>query len=390
MFAREWLPPVVAGFITVLVGFTSSAAIVFQAAQAAGANTEQIGSWMLALGIGMGLTCIGLSLTYRVPVVTAWSTPGAALLVTGLSGVPMDQAIGAFVFCAALIVIAGATGWFERIIDRIPQSLAAALLAGVLVRFGIDAFVALKTQFWIVMAMCVAYLIGKRCWPRYAVVGVLAIGIAIAAALGAIDASKVRLEFATPVFTMPAFSPAVLLGVGLPLFIVTMASQNVPGIAVLRGSGYGTTPISPLITWTGVASLVLAPFGGYALNLAAITAALCMGPQAHEDPARRWRASVAAGVFYLIVAAFGASVALLFAALPHELIVAVAGLALIPTIANGLAAATADARWREPALVAFLVTASGVTLASVGSAFWGLVAGVLSAGASGAWRKPAA
>ncbi len=381
-----WLPPIAAGFIAVLVGFTSSAAIVFQAAAAAGATPAQIGSWIMALGFGMGLTSIGLSLRYRMPIVTAWSTPGAALLATSLVGVPMSDAIGAFVFCGLLIVLSGVTGWFERIIDRIPVPLASALLAGVLTRFGVDAFAAIGAQPQLVLAMFATYLAGRRWLPRYAVIAVLLVGMLVAAASGLIRSESVALTIAVPQFVTPTFSVPVLIGVGLPLFIVTMASQNVPGVAVLKASGYAP-PISSVVTWTGVATMLLAPFGAYALNLAAITAALCTGPGAHPAPGRRYTAAVAAGAFYCVVGLLGASVALLFAALPKELIVTIAGLALLATIGNGLAAATIDERWREPALVTFLVTLSGVTVAGIGSAFWGLVAGVVAAFVLGAFRR---
>jgi benzoate membrane transport protein len=384
---KDWIAPIAAGFICVLVGYSSSAAIVFQATQALGATPAQTGSWMLALGLGMAALCAGLSIAYRVPVVTAWSTPGAALLATSLSGVPIEQAIGAFVFSAALTILFGVTGWFERAISRIPQPLASALLAGVLVRFGLEAFAGLKTRFGLVLAMMLVWLLGKRLWPRYAVIGVLLVGVCAAAATGLIAPGAIRLELARPQWTTPQFSIPVLLGVGVPLFVVTMASQNVPGVAVLRAAGYTSTPISPLISWTGITTLLLAPFGGFTFNLAAITAAICIGPQAHEDPSKRWRASVAAGFFYLVLAIFGATVALLFAALPRELIAAIAGLALIPTIAAGLAGATAEAHWREPALVTFLLTASGVSFAGVGAAFWALLAGLATALALGVWRK---
>ena len=366
-----------AGFVTVLVGFTSSAVIVFQAAQALGAGAAEIASWMWALGLGMGVTCIALSLRYRVPVVTAWSTPGAAMLITSAAGVAMPEAIGAFLVCAALITIAGFTGWFERVIDRIPLSLASGMLAGVLLRFGLDVFVAMKSQFALAFAMFAVYLVARRVFPRYAVVTALAVGIAIAAFTGLLRVDGLRLELAQPVFTVPRFSLSALIGIALPLFVVTMASQNVPGAAVLRADGYAV-PISPLIGWTGVATLLLAPFGAYALNLAAITAAICTGREAHEDPAKRYVAAVSAGIFYIAIGLFGATVGALFAAFPKELILTIAGLALLGTIGNGLAAALAREREREPALVTFLVTASGVTLLGIGSAFWGLVAGVLA------------
>jgi benzoate membrane transport protein len=367
---------VVAGFVTVLVGYTSSAVIVFQAARAAGAGPAEVASWMWALGLGMAATCIGLSLRYRVPVVTAWSTPGAALLATSAAGLPMSAAVGAFLVSGALMLLVGATGWFERSISRIPVPVASGMLAGVLLRFGLDVFVAMKTQLGLALAMFAAYLVGRRLWPRWAVIVVLALGTAIAGALGLLSLGGVRLELARPVFTAPTFTVGALVGVAIPLFVVTMASQNVPGVAVLRASGYGETPVSPLVTWTGLTTLVLAPFGGYAFNLAAITAALCMGREAHDDPQRRYVAAVAAGVFYGALGLFGATVGALFAAFPRELVMAVAGLALFNTIASGLTAALKDDAQREPALVTFLVTASGVTLFGVGSAFWGLVAGV--------------
>lgn len=371
------LSALIAGFVTVLVGFTSSAVIVFQAANAVGATPAEIASWMWALGLGMGLTCILLSLRYRVPVVTAWSTPGAAMLITGAAGVSIGEATGAFLVSAAMIVLCGFSGWFERAINRIPVSIASGMLAGVLLRFGLDVFVAMKTQFALAFAMFCTYLIARRLSPRYAVIATLAVGIAIAVAQGLLHIDNVHFKLARPVLITPSFSISALIGVALPLFVVTMASQNVPGVAVIRASGY-SVPISPVIGWTGVANLLLAPFGAYALNLAAITAAICMGREAHEDPARRYVAAVAAGVFYLLVGLFGATVTAIFAAFPKELVLVIAGLALFGTIGNGLAAALGNEREREPALVTFLVTASGVTLFGIGSAFWGLVAGVIA------------
>lgn len=377
MLQRRDLPALSAGFVTVLVGYTSSAAIIFEAARSAGASQAMIASWLMALGIAMGITCIGLSLRYKVPVVTAWSTPGAALLITSLSGVSMAEAIGAFVFSAALIVLAGVTGWFEKALNRIPLPMAAAMLAGILVKFGINVFGAMQTELALVLAMFVAYLLAKRLLPRYAIVLVLLLGCAIAAAQGLLQLGEVTLTLATPLWTTPQFNPGVLLGVGLPLFMVTMASQNIPGVATLHANGY-RPPISALMTGTGVVNLLLAPFGCFAVNLAAITAALCMGKDAHEDPARRYLASVAAGAFYLLLGIFGATVGALFAAFPKALVLAIAGLALFGTIAGGLATAMKDDAMREPALITFLITASGVSLAGIGSAFWGLVGGVLA------------
>jgi benzoate membrane transport protein len=384
---------VVAGFVAVLVGFTSSVVIVFQAAAAFGATPAQSASWIWALGLGMGLTSLGLSLWTRQPVLTAWSTPGAALLVTAGAGVPMAQGVGAFIVCAVLITLAGATGWFARVMDRIPQALAAALLAGVLTRFAVDAFASMQRQFALVLVMFAVYLLGRRLWPRYAVPGVLAAGIGVAALQGQLHFGAVQRVlaggggWAVPVFTAPEFSVAALIGVALPLFVVTMASQNLPGVAAQRAAGYDI-PVSPVIATTGIASLLLAPFGGYALNLAAITAAICMGREAHEDRNRRWVASAAAGVFYIVVGLLGGAVVGLIAAFPKELVLAVAGFALLGTIGAGLSVAMKDEQQREAALITFLVTASGLTLWGVGAAFWGVVAGVLALAVQ-RWRRPA-
>ena len=381
------LSAVVAGFVAVLVGFTSSAAIVFSAARASGADQAEIASWMWALGLGMGATCIGLSLRYKVPVVTAWSTPGAAMLITAAAGLPLAQAIGAFVISAALTVALGFSGWLERALARLPASLAAGMLAGVLLRFGLDVFVSMQSHFALVFAMLLSFLLARRWLPRYAVLVALAVGVGVAGAQGGLHLEKLELAVAMPVWTTPQFSLAATVGVAIPLFVVTMASQNVPGIAILRAHGYREVPASPLVGWTGVATLLLAPFGAFSLSLAAITAAICMGEDAHEDPRKRYMAAVAAGAFYLLTGVFGATVAAAFAAFPQALVMAIAGIALLATIGNGLASALHDPQEREPALITFLVTASGFTVFQVGSVFWGMVAGVLATLVL-RWRKP--
>ena len=368
-----------AGFVAVLVGFTSSVAIVFQAAQAFGATPEQITSWMWALGLGMGLCSLVPSLILRQPVMVAWSTPGAAVLATaGLAGgFSMGEAVGAFMVCALLITLAGVTRWFERVMNRIPMEIASALLAGVLARFGMQAFAALQTALPLVLAMLLTYLLARRLLPRYAVVLTLAVGIAWAALAGQMRWSAVHLALAVPVFTAPQFSLQALMSLALPLFIVTMASQNLPGVAVMRATGY-QLPVSRLISMTGLATLVLAPFGAYALNFSAITAAICMGPEAHPDPARRYTAAASCGLLYIAVGLFGAVVTGLLTAFPPELVVAIAGLALLGAIGGGLASALAEEGHREAALITFLVTLSGVSIAGIGSAFWGVVAGSLA------------
>lgn len=368
-----------AGFVAVLVGFTSSVAIVFQAATALGATPAQIGSWIWALGLGMGLCSLLPSLWLKKPVMVAWSTPGAAVLAAAGAGggFGMAEATGAFLVCAALITLFGVTGWFERIMDKIPIALASALLAGVLTRFGLDAFIALKSAFSLVLLMLAAYLAGRRLWPRYAVPGVLVVGIAHAVLSGQFTLEGVPWGLTVPVFTAPTFTWQATLNLALPLFIVTMASQNLPGVAVIRASGY-TLPVSRIITLTGVGTLLLAPFGAFAINLAAITAAMCMGREAHADPDKRYVAAVSCGLIYIVVGLFGAAVTAVLLAFPRELVVAVAGLALLGTIAGGLNVALKDEAHREPALITFLVTLSGVTLAGIGSAFWGVVAGAVA------------
>ncbi|MBW0168659.1 MAG: benzoate/H(+) symporter BenE family transporter [Hydrogenophaga sp.] len=368
-----------AGFVAVLVGFTSSVAIVFQAAQAFGATPAQITSWMWALGLGMGLCSAVPSLVLRQPVMIAWSTPGAAVLATAgmAGGFTMADAVGAFLISAVLIVIVGATGWFERVMNKIPMALASALLAGVLARFGLQAFSAAQTALPLVALMLLAYLLGRRLLPRYAVPLTLAVAIAYVVARGQFQGRAVTFELAMPVFTLPAFSLAAFTSLALPLFVVTMASQNLPGVAAIRAAGYDM-PISKIITLSGLATIVLAPFGGFALNLSAITAAICMGPEAHPDPKKRYTAAVVCGGIYVLIGLFGAAITGLLIAFPRELVLAIAGIALLGSIGGGLHAALKDDAHREAALITFLVTLSGVVIGGIGSAFWGVVAGALA------------
>lgn len=368
-----------AGFVAVLVGFTSSVAIVFQAAQSFHATPGEMASWMWALGLGMGLCSLLPSLWLRKPVMIAWSTPGAAVLAAaGATGrFDMAQAVGAFLVCAALITLVGVTGWFERVMNRIPTEIAAGLLAGVLARFGMDAFSAAQTALPLVLVMLGVYLVARSVAPRYAVVATLCAGVAYAAIGGQMQWSAVTWTLASPQFTVPRFDWSATMGLALPLFVVTMASQNLPGVAVIRASGY-QLPISRLITLTGVATLVLAPFGAFALNFSAITAAICMGPQAHADPARRYTAAASCGALYVLIGVFGAVVTGLLTAFPRELVVAIAGLALLGSIGAGLASALREETHREAALITFLVTLSGVVIAGIGSAFWGVVAGSIA------------
>ncbi|MFM5555511.1 benzoate/H(+) symporter BenE family transporter [Aeromonas veronii] len=369
------LPHLVAGFIAVMVGYTSSVILIIQAATAAGADTAQVASWLWTLGIGMGVSCIGLSLYYRIPILTAWSTPGAALLITTLGNFTLAEAIGAFVISSLLITLCGISGWFDRLMKHIPAPLAAAMLAGVLLRFGLDLFKVAPQDSLLLGTLLLAFLLGRHLWPRYTMVLVLGVGMLICSVRGDLQMGTLHWQLASPVWAWPAFSLDALFGIALPLFIVTMTSQNMPGIAILRAHGYQPAT-SSLISWTGLTGLLLAPFGGYAFNLAAITAAICMGKEVDPDTKRRWPAAVWAGCFYLLTGCFGATVAALFSAFPATLVTCVAGLALLGTIGNSLHSALQEDETREAALLTFIITASGISLLGIAPACWGLLIGL--------------
>ena len=378
-----------AGFVAVLVGFTSSVAIVFQAALAFHASPEVLASWMWSLGLGMGLCTLLPSLWLRQPVMVAWSTPGAAVLATaGLAGgFSMNEAVGAFMLCAALITLCGVTGWFERVMNHLPVAIASGLLAGVLTRFGLQAFAAAQTALPLVLLMLLTYLLGKRLLPRYTVPLTLLSAIVFIAVNEGFTRAGIDFGLASPVFVAPVFTLSAAISLALPLFVVTMASQNLPGVIAIQAAGYGRPPggapgtgmpISKIITLTGLATLLLAPFGAFALNLSAITAAICMGREAHPDPLKRYTAAVSCGLLYVLIGLFGATITGVLTAFPKELIAAIAGLALLGTIGSALTAALRDDLHREAALITFLVTLSGVVIAGVGSAFWGVLAGALA------------
>ncbi len=377
MLSQLKLSHLAAGAIAVLVGYTSSVAIIFQAIEAVGASQIQANSWLMALGLGMGLTSLGLSLWFRMPILTAWSTPGAALLAVGLRDVPIDQAIGAFVFCAILLTLTGITGWFERLSRLIPDTLANALLAGILFQFGLSAFTALNEDTALIAVMGLTFLAGRLWFARYTILGVLLAGGIWAGFAGSFgDLSQLNTSLTLPEPVMPSFSLPVLIGIGLPLFIVTMCSQNMPGVVTLRAAGY-VPPVSASLTTTGIASLILAPFGGFAFNFAAITAAICAGPEADEDPRTRYLASASAGVIYCLVGLGGATVISLFLIAPKALIAGVAGLALLSTIGNSLSQALQAPKGREAALITFMTAVSGISFFGIGAAFWALIFGLL-------------
>jgi benzoate membrane transport protein len=369
--------PIVAGLISVIVNYGGTFILVFQAAKAAQLSPELTASWVWSISIGVGVTGLMLSWMSREPIITAWSTPAAAFLVTALATTPYAEAIGAYLVSAAAFVLLGLSGWFERVIRLIPPGVAAGLLAGILLQFGIGAFGAMSMDPLLTGLLITAYLVFKRCAARYAVVGILLLGLVFLLVQDRVDLSGLSLKLAAPVFTAPAFSLNALLSVALPLFLITLTGQYMPGILVLRNDGYRTSA-NPIVTMTGLGSLLMAPFGSHAFNIAAITAAICTGREAHEDPSKRWIAGISAGVCYILVGVFGLTLAAVFMAFPASFITTLAGLALLGTIGGSLASAMADARTREASLITFLAAAANITLLGIGGAFWGLVIGLIA------------
>ncbi|MBS0475686.1 MAG: benzoate/H(+) symporter BenE family transporter [Pseudomonadota bacterium] len=369
--------PLVAGLVSVIVNYGGTFILVFQAAKVAGLSPELTASWVWSISIGVGVTGIVLSWTAREPIITAWSTPAAAFLITALATTPYAEAIGAYLLSAAAFVALGLSGYFEKAIRLIPPGIAAGLLAGILLQFGIGAFGGMSIDPVLAGLLIMAYLVLKRLTPRYAVVGILVLGLAFLLIEDRVDLSGLALQLAAPVFTMPAFSLNATLSVALPLFLITLTGQYMPGMLVLRNDGFKTSA-NPIVTVTGLGSLLMAPFGSHAFNIAAITAAICTGREAHEDPSRRWIAGIAAGVFYILIGVFGVTLAALFMAFPATFITTLAGLALLGAIGGSLAGAMADAQAREASLITFLAAAANISLLGIGGAFWGLVIGLVA------------
>ncbi|MBY6345429.1 benzoate/H(+) symporter BenE family transporter [Providencia rettgeri] len=373
----DLIPPIVAGLISVIVNYGGTFILVFQAAKVAGLSPELTASWVWSISIGVGVTGLLLSWVSREPIITAWSTPAAAFLVTALASTPYEEAIGAYLISAAAFVVLGLSSYFERLIRLIPNGIAAGLLAGILLQFGIGAFGSMTLDPKLAGLLILAYLIIKRFSARYAVVGILILGLAFLLLEHRVDLSGLKLELAAPVFTMPVFTLNALLSVALPLFLITLTGQYMPGMLVLRNDGFRTSA-NPIVWVTGLGSLIMAPFGSHAMNVAAITAAICTGPEAHQDPSKRWIAGIAAGIFYILVGIFGLTLAAVFMAFPATFITTLAGLALLGTIGGSLAGAMAEPKSREAALITFLASAANITLFGIGGAFWGLVIGLLA------------
>ena len=374
---NDLIHPSVAGLISVIVNYGGTFILVFQAAKMAGLSPELTASWVWSISIGVGITGIILSWWARAPIITAWSTPAAAFLVTALVAVPYSEAIGAYLLSAAAFVLLGWSGYFEKLIRFIPASIAAGVLAGILLQFGIGAFSSMTVDPILVGLLVLVYIVLKRFTARYAVVGILLLGIILLLLQTRIDLSGVQLSFAIPVFTMPTFSFNALLSVALPLFLITLTGQYMPGMLVLRNDGFKTSA-NPIITVTGLGSLLMAPFGSHAFNLAAITAAICTGKESHEDPSKRWIAGIVAGLFYILVGLFGVTFAAIFMALPETFIMTLAGLALLGTIGGSLANALAEPKTREAALITFLAATANINLFGIGGAFWGLIIGLIA------------
>jgi len=376
---------VASALVAVVVGFGGTLAVIVQAAEHLGATPGQASSWVAASCLGIGATSVLLSVRYRMPIVTAWSLAGAVLIASAPPGIGMNAAVGAFIAAAVLTLLAGAVPALGQAIARLPPPIAGAMLAGLMLRFVLGMFQAAQASPALVLPLIGVFLVARLAHAASAPLVVIAAGVPLAAALGLPMPLPNRLELSSLALMPPAISLSALVGLGVPLFLVTMATQQISGGAVLRMSGY-VPPMRGALLSTGLASLMLAPFGGYSTNLSSITAAICTGPDAHPDPAKRWMTGPIYGVLYLVLAAFGASLVTLFGSLPPALVATVAGTALLGPLTGSLAAAMSREHERLAAVLAFAVTASGVTLAGVGSAFWGLVAGLLALGLDRLWR----
>jgi benzoate membrane transport protein len=368
------LSAVTAGFLAVLISYAGPLVIFFQAGQSAHVSAEMMSSWVWAISIGAGLSGILLSWWLKVPVVTAWSAPGTALLVTLFPAITLGQAVGAYLVSAVIIFIIGVSGYFDKLVRAIPKGIASAMMAGILFQFGVGAFQAVASMPLITFCMMGAYLLFRRWLPRYCLVILLVISLVLAVALQGVSLAGVTWALASPVFITPEWTWGATLSLALPLVLVSVTGQFLPGMAILRSSGY-STPARPIIITTSLASLGVAFFGGITIVIAAITAALCTGKDAHEDPQKRYVAGIANGVFYLVGGCFAGTIILFFAALPKALIAVLAGLALLGAIGGSLAGAMEQADHREASVITFLATASGMTFWGLGSAFWGVVIG---------------
>ncbi|MGU7771863.1 benzoate/H(+) symporter BenE family transporter [Burkholderia sp. MR1-5-21] len=374
----DWsVSTVTAGFLAVLISYAGPLAIFFQAAQAAHASSAMVTSWVWAISIGAAVSGFYASWKLKVPVVTAWSAPGTALLVGLFPQLTLNQAVGAYITAALIILLIGVTGYFDKLVRHIPRGIACGMMAGILLPFGTHAFTAATTKPALAFGMIAAYVLFKRLVPRYSIVLVLLTGAALAGLLGMTHLGDVSVHVAQPVFIRPEWTLGTTLSLALPLVVVSLTGQFLPGMTILRVSGYHT-PARPIITATSVMSLVVACFGGITIVIAAITAAICTGKDSHEDPDKRYVAGLANGTFYLIGGIFASTIVAVFLALPKEFVAVLAGLALIGAISSNVLGIFEDEQHREASVITFLATASGMTWLGLGSAFWGIVIGSLS------------
>lgn len=368
------IPAVFAGFITFLIGISVSAVLVIQAAQLLGATAVQISSWFWALGLGIGLSGLILSWKFKYPVATSWSTAGLALVLATASGYSLYEAIGAFLVCGLMTAILGFLGIFQKALSYIPQSLTSAMLAGVLLKFGIALFASMQNDWGFILTLLAVYILSKRFWARYCIVITVIAGIVMCPFFMEFHTPVLHWSLAKPVWITPEFTWSAIFGLALPLFVINMASQYLPGIAMIKSYGYHPH-VNQLIGWTGLVQAVLAPFGCYSVNIAAISAAVSLDDQVHPDPSKRYIAGISCGFFYILMGLFAATLTSLLMSFPHLFIVALAGIALFGTISHNIALAFHDVADREAALMTFLFSASGIQFFGVGSAFWGLLFG---------------
>lgn len=377
MLVNRILSAGVAGLVAVIIGFASSIALIYQTVINLGGDASLAASWLLTLGLVIGISSIALSLYYRIPVLISWSTPGAALLMANAQGFSLPEAIGGFMFSALLIFLCGITGWFEKLISKLSFQLAAAMLAGILVNFGIDVFNQMNQQPLLVIAMFITYLLIKPLAPKFTILFVLVISVLLSWQLQLIELNQITWQASGFTYIAPEFNVGAVLGVGLPLFIITMAAQNLPGIAILRAHHY-KVPVSAILNVTGLLNMLTAPFGAYAINLAAITAAICMTDSVDKAPEKRYWAAIAGGLFYIIMAIFSGYLIQVFANLPSALIYSLAGIALFTTITSSIEQSLSDISMSEASIITFLVTASSLSLWGISSVLWGLIAGSLT------------
>ncbi|HGH3613759.1 TPA: benzoate/H(+) symporter BenE [Acinetobacter baumannii] len=375
---NDWsISATVAGFLAVLISYSGPLIIFFQAAQRAHVSTDMMVSWIWGISIGAAISGIYLSIKYKTPVITAWSAPGTALLVTLFPNVSLNEAVAAYITSAIVIFLIGVTGYFDKLLKWIPQDVAAGMMAGILFQFGISLFTASDSMPLIVFSMLIVFLVAKRLMPRYTMIWVLAAGVLLSLILGKMNPVDVSFSLAIPQWISPEWTWNSTLNLAVPLILVSLTGQFLPGMAIMKLSGYDT-PAKPIITVTSIASLAVACVGGITIVLASITAALCMGKDAHELKEKRYIAGIANGIFYILGGLFAGSIVMLFSLLPKELVAALAGLALLGAIATNISVAMKNDGQRDAALITFLASASGMHFLGLSSVFWGICIGVIA------------